>query len=614
MVKKFFFLLGFVVLFFFVSYSQDKLQPLPLSHSDSAKIFLHDSLYRYYSRQGDYREASKHLDEVALIFWRHNIFDQAIKYYNKSIQLNEKIQNYDGRAKINTNLALIYFDKGQYDSAYKYFDNTLSVRRALDQKAGIISALINQSVVLNKLGKYKKSVRKLSEALTLARELNDLKQMRSCYGMLAETYQKAGNADSAMYYYKYFKTFNDYLTEQEVSKTRAELEKEAALRKVAELEALTKELLLNQKERELGQTKKRLAELTKEQQRLYDSLSKKELVLKVTEQQSRITNLENQVLRREQKRKNIILLLSFVIILSLIVLGALLVYSYRKQRILNKIISEKNELISKQKKELELYVRMLEDQNQRIRDSINYTQNIQRAIFSRNLNLRKFLADYFEIYLPKDIVSGDFIFSTLVDDKIFLALGDCTGHGVPGAFLTIIGYNILNYIIHSEKVLDPEKIMLLLNQSFYEILNQAHTLQFDTLEAGLCVIDTQDKSIEFVGKNINLILSRSREHVELVRGDRYTFDVFSKDNEKRFNKVRIEQTRGVWFYLYSDGAVHQTNERFEKFSIKRLKKELAGLHDLDGQAKKLKLMKTITRWWENSIQLDDITIIGFKIH
>ena len=612
--KKFYFLFVFLVFFSYFSFSQDNLRPLPLSHSDSSKIFLHDSLYRYYSRLGDYREASQHLDEIALIFWRHNLFDQAIKYYKKSIQLNEKIQNYDGIAKINTNLALIYFDKGQFDSAYKYFDNTLSVRRALDQKVGIISALINQSVVLNKLGKYKKSVQKLNEALTLARELNDMKQMRSCYGMLAETYQKAGNADSAMYYYKYFKTFNDYLTRQEVSKTRAELEKEAALRKVAELEALTKELLLKQKERELGRTRRQLAELTREQQRLYDSLSKKELVLKVTEQQSRITSLENQVLRREQKKKNIILLMSFLIILILAVFGGLLVFFYRKQRILNKIISEKNELISQQKEELEVYVRMLEEQNQRIKDSINYAQGLQKAIFSRNLNLTGLLADYFEIYLPKDIVSGDFVFSTLVDDKIFLALGDCTGHGVPGAFLTIIGYNILNYIIHSEQVLEPERIMLLLNQSFYEILNQAHTSRFDSLEAGLCVIDRKDKSLEFVGKNINLVITQGKEQVELIRGDRYTFDVFSKDNVKRFNKVRVEQTRGAWFYLYTDGAVHQTNEKFEKFTIKRLKKELASIHDLDGQAKKQELMKTITNWWKNSIQLDDITIIGFKIH
>ncbi len=610
-------IISILILLTILSYSsvaQDNLYPLPLSHTDSGAIYLNDSLYKYFLSKGHYNEASKHLDEIAMIFWKHNYFDQAIKYFEQSIRLNEKVQNYDGIAKINTNLALIYFDKRAYDSAYKYFDKTLAVRRAQDQKVGIISALINQAVVLNKKKEYQLATQKLQEALSLAREINDMKQMRSCYGMLAETYQKAGNVDSAMYYYKYFKTFNDFLTNEEVRKTKAELEKEAALRKVAELEALTKELLLKQKEKELGKSQEQVARLTREQQALYDSLSKKELVLKIFEQKNRITSLENEVLKKEQKKKNTVIVLSLTVIGLLLLLVSLLIYFYHKQRKLFKTISEKNKVISKQKKELEVYVLMLRDKNKQITDSIKYAKGIQKAIFSRNLNLPQVLSDYFEIYLPRDIVSGDFIFSSKLAGKIYLALGDCTGHGVPGAFLTIIGYNLMNHILNSLHITDPEQIILKLNQSFYEILNQAETSNFDGLDVGLCVVDQKEKSLVFVGKNNNLIMTSQKGEFEIIRGDRYVFDLFSHNTEKKFKKKIIHQTQGVWFYLYSDGIIHQMNKDLLKFSTKRLTHLLGELHDLDAKEKRQKIMDTLKDWMLDTEQIDDITIIGFKIH
>ncbi len=613
--KKIFSLILFLSLLFpLASYCQDRLFPLLLNHSDSSTIILNDSLYKVYLSSGDYREASRHLDQVALLYWKHNYFDQAIEYFKRSISINEKIQNYDGIAKINTNLALIYFDKGAYDSAYTYFDKTLSVRRALNQKVGVISALVNEAVVLNKLKKHSQAIEKLSEALTLAREINDVKEMRSCYGMLAETYQKSGNLDSALYYYNFFKSFNDYLTKQEVSKTKAELEKEAALRKIAELEAQNKQLLLRQKERELGHQRKMISKLTTLQQHLFDSLSKKELVIKVFEQQAHIASLQNKALKREQKKKNIIILLGMFVIVLLLVLVGVLIYFYRKQKKLFITISDKNDIISQQKEELGTFVQILQDKNKQITDSINYAQGIQKAIFSRNLSLIDYLADYFELYLPRDIVSGDFIFSSRLGNKIFVAVGDCTGHGVPGAFLTIIGYNLLHHFINSKHLDDLEQIILELNKSFYDILNQANTSNLDALDIGICSVDTDTKALEFVGKNNNLIITTAQGQVDIIRGDKYVYDVFTNDTEKKFHKKIIKNTQGTWFYLYTDGVVHQMNQKFKKFSLKRLTKTLSEIHDLDGEAKKQKIFATMVQWSLNSIQIDDMTIIGFKIH
>ncbi len=590
-----------------------QLYPIPFSHSDSGKFYLNDSLSEYYRTQGDFRSASYYLDQNAMLYWKHNYFDEAIKYFRKSIELNKRIQNYDGIAKINTNLALIYSDKGQFDSAYKYFEKTLSVRKSQNQTVGVIAALINEAVVLNNLGRYQESIKKLEEALSLARELNDMKQMRSCYGMLAETYQKIGNLEKSLYYYNYFKTFNDYLTKKEVAKTRAELEKEAALRKVAELEALNKQLLLNQKKRELSQKQGEIIRLNEEQKRLYDSLTKKEMVLKIFEQKNRISNLENRALKIQMRRRRLLLLFALVTIVLLVVIVVLMYWSYKKQQRLLKTISEKNAVISQQKEELETLVGLLKIKNQEITDSITYALEIQRAIFSWNLKLENYLADYFEIYLPKDIVSGDFIYSSQVNGRLFIAVGDCTGHGVPGAFLSIIGYNLLKQIINEEHIWDAAVVMLELNKRFYQILNQANSSSMDSMDIGLCVIDRERNVLEFAGKNHNLIITRERDKVEVVKGNKYVYDQFDESTVKKFEKKAIVITRNMWFYLHTDGLIHQPNEEFKKFSIKRLKALLGQIHDLPGEEKKEKIMQDLANWWKNAEQIDDITIIGFKV-
>ena len=605
----------FLLLFLLLTihfYGQQTLPRLPLSRTDSAKILLNDSLANYYKSIDDYRDACRFLEENAMIYWKHNYFDQAIKYYKKSIELNKKIQNYDGIAKINTNLALIFSDKGQYDSAYNYFEKTLAVRKAQNQKVGVVSALINEAVVLNKLKKHDLAAQKLEHALELAREMNDIKQMRSCYGMLAETYQKAGDLKKSMYYYNFFKTFNDYVTNTEISKTKAELEKEAYLRKIAELEAENQKLLLHQKQKELSKSRKQVITLTKEQQKLLDSLSKQEMVLKIYEQKAKIRELENKALQSETKRKTLAL---FFIFSLAIVLAAFLIWLYivnkRQKRLLKKIYEQKL-IISDQKEELENLVVLLQEKNTLLTDSINYASAIQQAIFSNNIPLTSFAKDAFEIYLPKNIVSGDFIYVSQNNDKYFVAVGDCTGHGVPGAFLTIVGYNLLDLVIKEHHLESPDLILKAIFYRFYKILNQANTRNLDGMDIGLCVIDKQNNTLEFASESNNLIIAKDGK-TQLIKGDKHPFGFIENISEKNFKKQIIKIEPEQWFYLYTDGIIHQFNNEFRKFNIKRLRKLIENISDKDGKTQKQLILSELEFWKNNTEQTDDITIIGFRI-
>ncbi|MEA3451534.1 MAG: tetratricopeptide repeat protein, partial [Bacteroidota bacterium] len=454
--KKILFLFITLNLFSHVLFSQ---AIIPLSRTDSAAIKENDVIYEEYINKGDKKEACRRLDLNAVIYWKHNYYNQAVDYYTKSLRLNEQLGNQNGIAGINSNLALIYADNGDYQKAYDFFEKTLAVRKSKNESIGIISALINESVVLNKMSRFDEAVKKLEEALTFAREINDEAQMRSVFGMLSETYQKAGNNTKAMYYYEFYKTFNDYVTDKVVAKTQHQLNEEILQKQVLELENENKQLELEKQGWVIIQQSEEIGIITEEQQKLVDSLTKQEMALEIVTQRSKIQELENFTLTQEKKlQKTVIIIISIVL---LIVIGLLfwLFIIYRQKNRLNVELIHKNSIVNQQKEEISTQNQQLltinevvTDKNNQITSSITYAQKIQYAILSGSDKLVDLVADSFLVYYPRDIVSGDFYFFKKVDNQKILVVGDCTGHGVPGAFLTVLGSNILNSIIFDKHI------------------------------------------------------------------------------------------------------------------------------------------------------------------
>lgn len=157
----------------------------------------------------DYRQASDYLNKAAMIEWEYKKYEKAIKLYEKSLELNSKINNQQGITGITSNLAMIHADMKAYDAAYRYFKITLEARQRGTDKVSVISAHINISIVLNNLRRFYEAAQHLEEALALAREMNDANQMKSCYGMLSETYEKGGRHDESLRYFNLYKTFHE---------------------------------------------------------------------------------------------------------------------------------------------------------------------------------------------------------------------------------------------------------------------------------------------------------------------------------------------------------------------------------------------------------------------
>ncbi len=338
-----------LIIFQFIVISSYAQTVYPLSRNDSAMIVQYEKSYDEQIEKNSLKGASDFKNKSAMLYWELNHFDEAERFFLESLAINKKLANRNAIAMINNNLAMIYADKKDYQKSLDYFAETLLARRVGNEKTGIISALINQSVVYNKLEQYEPAIANLEEALDLAREMNDPKQMRSCYGMLSETYQKAGNTEKSLYYYDYFKTFNELVTDTRIKKSTKELEIERLRAELAESNAKQKDLELFKKDHQLTQKNEELEESNSEIKYLVDSLTKKELAIEVIKKEAKIKQLEaHEIIKKKQNTIKIILSFSiFVIIISL-----LLLLAYRQKRHINIKLKQQNEAILQQKEEI----------------------------------------------------------------------------------------------------------------------------------------------------------------------------------------------------------------------------------------------------------------------
>ncbi len=603
----------------------------PLSRNDSALLVQYKKAYQDQYDMGHIKEASKFLNLSAMLYWERNHFDEAETKFLSSLKINKQLANQNGIAMINNNLAMIYADKKEYKKSLNYFEETLLARRVGKEKIGIISALINQSVVYNNLKQYDASVKNLKEALDLAREMNDPVQMRSCYGMLSETYQKAGNIKQSMYYYDYFRTFNDIVISKRIKKSRNELKNERLHRELAELEKRNKELELSKTEKKLEETKYEVKIYSKNQRELLETLSKQEMSLRIVKQEAVISEFENEKLKNEKKRqRNIIAIISIALII-IAVFSLFLFRLYRQKNKYNKLLLLKNAEIHQQKEEIETQKEELErsntiiaQKNESITQSINYAKYIQTAMLNRKEFFSNFISESFIFFMPRDIVSGDFYWYAKIKEKIFIIVSDCTGHGVPGAFISMAGNNLLTDIIEHQNIHDPADILFNLNKGIVEALNQKHSDNSDGMDIAICVIDEKNKKLEYAGAKAPIIVFQNNE-LNYVEPDRKSIGgiEYLLRNKKEKIKERIKQftTKEIdisnietSIYMFSDGIIDQfdkTNNK--KFSRKRLKETLREIQNLSMEEQKKELQRIYSEWKGRNEQTDDMTIIGFKL-
>lgn len=300
-------------------------------------------------------------------------------------------------------------------------------------------------------------------------------------------------------------------------------------------------------------------------------------------------------------------LYGFVIVISVLGFYRYRTYNLRKA---NKVLKDREVAA----KEIELQKEQLAIKNKNITDSINYAKRIQEALMPSEKNFKKILPESFIFHQPKDIVSGDFFWVSERGNKIYVAAVDCTGHGVPGAFMSIIGFELFRKITHSQGVDDPSKILNILNHEFEEVFRDVDNVTLkDGMDIAFCVIDKQTRILEFSGAVNPIYLIRDNKITE-IRGSRFSVGLDDDYMEEQSfeNKQIILQEDDV-IYLFSDGYADQFGgPEGKKFKYRRFRHLLLTIHQYPMEEQQRLLEERINRWKGNAEQVDDILVIGFR--
>ncbi len=245
--------------------------------------------------------------------------------------------------------------------------------------------------------------------------------------------------------------------------------------------------------------------------------------------------------------------------------------------------------------------------------SLRYAGMIQHALMPDPELLGGLLRDYFVLFLPRDIVSGDFYYAFTNKDYICIAAGDCTGHGVPGALMSILGISFLNEILQSNVLMKANRILNLMREKVMKALHQTgeKSEAKDSIDIGLCLIDCHTGKLQFSGANRPLVLVRKGELIE-YKPDLMTIGV-APLKEVAFRNVDIATLPGDIFYLFSDGYSDQFSEATnKKMKNKNFKILLKSVSDLPMSEQKLRLEESFNSWKGSVPQVDDVLIFGFQ--
>jgi len=300
--------------------------------------------------------------------------------------------------------------------------------------------------------------------------------------------------------------------------------------------------------------------------------------------------------------------------------------AYKNLNRARNIIEEKNKklwetalIVNKEKEKVEEIKRLLEKKNTQMTDSINYAKHIQQAILVKEKAIQKHLPEFFIFLKPMHIVSGDFYWFSNQNGKSVIAAVDCTGHGVPGAFMSMIGNTLLNEIVNEKHITDPAEILKQLHIGVLTALHQTEkdSVAQDGMDIAIAVIDKRKMEIQFAGAKNPLYVVHNHS-LEITNADIYSIGGISiikeSDSELNFTKHSISINKNTTLYIFSDGYMDQFGGKDrKKFGSVRFKQLLLDNAELDMEQQKSVLSKTMEEWQSSHKQIDDMLVIGVRI-
>ncbi|MFH2143749.1 MAG: tetratricopeptide repeat protein [Bacteroidota bacterium] len=539
--------------------------------------------------------------------------ENANEYYFKALNITEELGDKRGMSKCYNNIGNVLLSQGKFDDVIEYYQKSLKIKEEYDDKNGI--AMVNANIAqlhnliadsINNRQSFQDRAKHLNlaidyglKAIAIAHEIKAWPLENPVANTLMEAYEKLNNYKKSLEYAKIFIATKDSMFKDEKLKSVADAEKKfEAEKKQLQIEKLNKE---------------------------------KELQC-------------SEILRQQEQGSRQKLVIIFIIcgLLLVIVFAVFVVNRLRMTRKQKKIIEEQksvvddknallnqqNEEISAQRDEIEAQRDMvtqqkdhIEDQKKKITDSINYAKRIQQAVLPTGEFANSILGEHFILFKPKDIVSGDFYWATRMNEWLIFTVADCTGHGVPGGFMSMLGVSFLNEIVRKKEVSKASEVLDHLRNSIIEALQQKGQSeeQKDGMDMAICALntiplDTEKETyyLQYAGANNPLIIVTTSGELKVIEPDKQPVAIYEKMTPFKNNEMNVR--KGDCLYLASDGYQDQfggTNRR--KFMVKRMKEVLVTIANKQMSEQQNILDSTFSDWKGEFEQIDDVTILGLKI-
>lgn len=485
--------------------------------------------------------------------------DKALEYFLQSLKLMEELNDKEGIASGLNNIAVIYEELKNYSKAMEYHKKSLKLYRQESNKMAVSSSLYNIALVYNSQKDYDNAIKYIDTAMSLANEVSALEPLREHYTTLSEIYYNKNDFKTSLHYYTLLSNLKDTLINQDLNKQIVEMS---------------------------------------------------------TKYQTEKKEKENQILTQKNELQDLSLnrqkIINYSISFGLILVMGLAFFifrGYKQKQKANFLLEEKNVLIEQKNK-------IVEEKNKDITDSIRYAKRLQTAILKPENTLTNYFDDGFILFKPKDIVSGDFYWFEKFGNQSLIAAADCTGHGVPGAFMSIIGCNLLSQAVNEYAITQPAAILNSINKGLTKVLQQkgdADSFVTDGMDIALCAFNSDKMIVEYAGAFNPMWLIRDNQVIEFTP-DKFPVGAFVDSKLRMFNCHEIPVLKGDMIYLFSDGYADQFGGPLgKKFKYKPLQKLLLENHKKSGLEQKAALNKAFESWAGNVEQIDDVLVIGIKI-
>ncbi len=517
---------------------------------------------------GDKNGQASNLGNIGNVYESESNYPQALDYDFKALKMEEDMGNKEGQASDLGNIGIVYHDESNYPQALDYDFKALKMDEEMGNKNGQAINLGNIGILYARTGKFKYAEDYLKQAIALDSNIGDKKDMQTFEFDISKLYDTTRRYQLALEWFKKASILKD---------TLFNIDKE---------KAITRKAMTFQFEHQQDSTKAA---------------------------QDKI----DAIAASDKKRQNVITAAVSVGLILVLIFSVLLFNRFRLTQKQKKLIEKQKEEVEKQKDEvekknavIETQKKLVEEKNKDILDSITYAKRLQDAILPPLSIIRKYFSDSFLLYKPKDIVAGDFYWMEKLDDVLLIAACDCTGHGVPGAMVSVVCSNALNRALKEFKIRDTGKLLDKVRELVLDTFGTTGEVK-DGMDCSLCAINTKTGETEWSGAYNPLWYIENGELKELAPDKQ---PIGKHDNPKPFTTRLINLQKGATLFLFTDGYADQFGgPKGKKFKYKQLEELILAQAAKPMEEQKSILEHEFERWKGEQEQTDDVCVIGIRI-